>query len=85
MTLSDHEVRAMIDELLDNHGIPAPDRERYVREHRGDVAFLRALAPVVDRYLAIVDPPRTCQITHDHWEGPMICGNPLPCRTHGGF
>jgi hypothetical protein len=28
--------------------------------------------------------PRKCQVEHDHWEGKMICGNPLPCRTHGG-
>src|SRR5678816_966379 len=27
---------------------------------------------------------RVCQVEHAHWEGPMICGNPLPCRTHGG-
>ena len=26
----------------------------------------------------------TCQVEHDHWEGKMVCGNPLPCRTHGG-
>jgi len=35
-------------------------------------------------HLAIIDPPGTCQVEHDHWEGKMICGNPLPCRTHGG-
>jgi len=33
---------------------------------------------------ATVDPPRTCQVEHDHWEGPMICGNELPCARHGG-
>lgn len=25
----------------------------------------------------------TCQVLHDHWEGPVVCGNPLPCKTHG--
>lgn len=84
MTLSDPEVRSMVDALLDSHGVPASDRARYVRGNREYVAFLRILAPLVDRYLAIVDPPRTCQVEHDHWEGKMICGNPLPCRTHGG-
>jgi hypothetical protein len=24
-----------------------------------------------------------CMVEHDHWEGPMICGNYLPCLTHG--
>ena len=27
------------------------------------------------------EQPR-CQVLHDHWEGPMICGNPLPCPRH---
>lgn len=27
---------------------------------------------------------RTCQVEHSHWEGPMICGNSLPCPRHGG-
>lgn len=26
----------------------------------------------------------TCQVEHSHWEGPMICGNRLPCAKHGG-
>jgi hypothetical protein len=84
MTLTDREVLNMIDTLLDNNGVPSRDHGRYVREHRKSVAFLKALTPLVDRYLAIIDPPRLCQIEHDHWEGKMICGNPLPCRTHGG-
>ncbi|HSX22371.1 MAG TPA: hypothetical protein VLE97_06300 [Gaiellaceae bacterium] len=84
MTLSDNEVLQMIGTLLDQHGVPASSRGQYVRENRSSVGFLRALTPLVDRFLAIVDPPRTCQVEHDHWEGKMICGNPLPCRTHGG-
>jgi len=84
VTLQNHEIVAMIDNLLNQHGIPAGERGRYVRENRATVPFLRALTPLVDRYLALVDPPRTCQVEHRHWEGWMICGNPLPCRTHGG-
>jgi hypothetical protein len=83
MTLSDPQVIAIVNELLAREGVHGADRMRYVRE-RKSVASLPALAPLVDRYLAIVDPPRTCQVEHGHWEGKMICGNPLPCRTHGG-
>ena len=36
------------------------------------------------RYLRIVDPPQFCQVEHDHWEGKMSCGNPMPCSKHGG-
>ena len=84
MTLSDQEVLAMINELLDGQGVATQGRSHYLRERRESVASLRALAPIVDRYLTIVDPPRLCQVEHDHWEGKMICGNQLPCRTHGG-
>lgn len=28
--------------------------------------------------------PAMCQVEHDNWDGPMICGNEMPCRTHGG-
>lgn len=31
-----------------------------------------------------VAAPTVCQVEHSHWEGPMICGNPLPCPRHGG-
>ena len=84
MTLTDQEVLNMLDTLLDNNGVPSRDRGCYVREHRNSVTFLKGLTPIIDRYLMIIDPPRLCQIEHDHWEGKMICGNPLPCRTHGG-
>jgi hypothetical protein len=84
MTLTDSDVRTIIHELLDSKSVPTHDRTRYVRENRNSVAFLRALPALVDRYLKIVDPPRTCQVEHDHWEGPMICGNTLPCSRHGG-
>ena len=84
MTLTDQEVLKMVNGLLDAQGAPTNDRPRYLRDHKHDSATLRALTPIINRYLAIVDPPRTCQAEHDHWEGKMICGNQLPCRTHGG-
>lgn len=84
MTLTDQEVLGMINELLDNQGVPTHGRGRYVREHRESIMALRVLTPLVDCYLAIVDPPRMCQVEHDHWEGKMICGNTLPCPRHGG-
>ena len=84
MTLTDQEVLGMINELLDSKGVPTHNRGRYVREHRDSITFLRVLTPLIDRYLVIVDPPRACQVEHDHWEGKMICGNTLPCSRHGG-
>lgn len=30
------------------------------------------------------ESPRRCLVEHAHWDGPMICGNPLPCPHHGG-
>lgn len=83
MTLTDQQVIDIVNALLDHAGVHDSDRVRYVRE-RKSVTSLRALAPLVDRYLAVVDPPRTCQVEHPHWEGPMICGNTLPCPRHGG-
>lgn len=83
MTLSDQEVIDILHALLDRDGVHGSDRLRYVRE-RKSVASIRKLAPLVERYLAVVDPPRTCQVEHDHWEGPMICGHTLPCPRHGG-
>lgn len=88
MTLNDRQVIDIVDTLCDQAKIAPERRVQKLREHQArtvpDSALTRALAPLVDRYLAIVDPPRLCQIEHDHWEGKMICGNPLPCRTHGG-
>jgi hypothetical protein len=84
VTLADQEILKMVDAVLDAQGVPANDRARYLRDHGHSSATLRAIAPLTNRYLAIVDPPRMCQIEHDHWEGKMICDNPLPCRTHGG-
>lgn len=84
MTLSDQEVLDMINKLLDSQGVPTHGRSSYLRDHRASVAALRALAPIINRYLTIVDPPRTCQVEHAHWEGPMVCGNTLPCSRHGG-
>jgi hypothetical protein len=26
--------------------------------------------------------PTICQVEHPHWDGPMICGNNLPCKKH---
>ena len=83
MTLSDQQVRDIINALLDHEQVNINMRVQMLRDRRG-IASLRALGPIVDRYLAIVDPPRTCTVTHDHWEGPMNCGNPLPCPRHGG-
>ena len=83
MTLSDQQVLDIVNALLAHEGI-REDRGRRLREGRAGAASLSAFRPVVDRYLAMIDPPRTCQVEHDHWEGPMICGNPLPCARHGG-
>ena len=83
MTLYDQQVLDIIDGLLDHEQVNVNTRVSYLRERRG-VTSVRALGPIVDRYLAIKDPPQLCQVEHDHWEGKMICGNTLPCRTHGG-
>jgi len=82
MTLTDQQVIDIINDLLDRDG---QDRGTHVQQliARRGIAALRSLGPLVDRYLAIMNPPQLCQIEHDHWEGKMICGNPLPCRTHG--
>ena len=84
MTLNDPDVISMVNKLLDSQGVAPNVRGRYVREHRTTSSVLLAIKPVVDRYLAIMEPFATCQIEHDHWEGKMICGSQLPCRTHGG-
>jgi hypothetical protein len=81
MTLTDQQVIDIVHEMLDRANIRPEDRVRHLRE-RGTT--LPTIKPLIDRYLVIKDPPPTCQVEHDHWEGPMICGNTLPCRTHGG-
>lgn len=83
MTLTDQQVVDIIHELLDRDGQDRGTRVQQLIARRG-IASQRALGPLVDRYLAIKNPPQLCQVEHDHWEGKMICGNPLPCRTHGG-
>lgn len=82
MRLTDQQVIDMVETQLDRAGVSG-DRVRYLRDNRRSDA-LRAFEPLIARYLEIKDPPAACQVTHDHWEGPMICGSPLPCRTHGG-
>lgn len=84
MTITDQQVLDIIDALCEQANISRPWRVLKLRERNAGPASLGALAPLVDRYLAIVDPPRTCQVEHDHWEGKMICGNTLPCPRHGG-
>jgi hypothetical protein len=84
MTLTDQQVRDIVDELCAQANIRREWRVLKLRERSAGPASLPALAPIVERYLAIVDPAPLCQVEHDHWEGKMICGNPLPCRTHGG-
>jgi hypothetical protein len=85
MTLTDQQVLDIVNASLDREGVSLDRGARvgYLLAHR-DIPSLRALGPLVDRYLEIVNPPRLCQVTHDHWEGPMICGNKLPCPRHGG-
>jgi hypothetical protein len=83
MTLTDQQVLDIVNGLLDQGGVLPEDRDQCLRALRGGAASLPALRPIVARYLAI-NPPRTCQVEHAHWEGPMICGNPLPCPRHGG-
>lgn len=83
MTLNDQQVLDIVNALLDHEGVNRGTRVQHLHARRG-VAALHALGPLVERYLAIADPPRTCQATHDHWDGPMICGNRLPCSRHGG-
>lgn len=85
MTLTDKQVLDIVNTSLDREGVN-PNRAarvEYLRAH-GHMPALRALGPLVDRYLEIENPPQLCQVTHDHWEGPMICGNPMPCPRHGG-
>jgi len=84
MTITDQEVLDIIDALCEQAHIRREWRALRLRERSAGPASLPSLAKLVDRYLTIVDPPRTCQIEHDHWEGKKICGNTLPCRTHGG-
>lgn len=84
MTINDQQVLDIINALLAKEGVRSHDRVSHLHSHRTSSAELRALGPLVERYLEIMDPPATCQALHDHWEGPMICGNRLPCPTHGG-
>lgn len=84
MTLSDQQVRDIIEALCAQVNIRREWIPLKLRARAAGAASLPALAALADRYLAIVDPPRLCQVEHDHWEGKMICGNTLPCRTHGG-
>lgn len=83
LTLSDDEVREIVDGTLDCLGVHGQQRQQYVREYRASNAALRALGPIADRYLTLGEPPRYCQVEHEHWEGNMICGNQLPCARHG--
>lgn len=83
MTLTDAQVLDIIDGLLDKENIHAVERYQYLRTGRGGAASLPALAPVVKHYLTIRSTQGSCQVEHAHWEGPMICGNALPCPRHG--
>jgi hypothetical protein len=83
MNLHDQQVIELIHGLLDYARVPPAERISQLRARRS-IAALNALGPIIDRYLAIKESPRLCQVTHAHWEGPMICGNPLPCPRHGG-
>lgn len=83
MTLTDQQVLDIVNAALDREGVDQRSRVGYLLMHR-DASPVRALGPLVERYLEIEDPPRLCQVTHDHWEGPMICGNRMPCPRHGG-
>ena len=84
MTLTDQQVLDAVNGLLDREHVPPSDRTRWLHAHRHNTSSLQGMLPLIDRYLKIMNPPRTCQVTHDHWEGPMICGNTLPCPRHGG-
>jgi hypothetical protein len=66
MTLTDQQVIDLVNEVLTRERIQPADRIRRLRE---SASSLPGLKPVIDRYLAIMDPPRTCQVEHDHWEG----------------
>ena len=81
MTLTDQQVIDLVNEVLTRKDSSPEDRIRHLRER---AACCPTFRPLLARYLAIKDPPRLCQVEHDHWEGKMICGNTLPCRTHGG-
>lgn len=65
MTLTDHQVRAIIDELCTQANIRREWRAPKLRERSTGPASLPALAPLVKRYLAIVDPPQTSLVEHD--------------------
>lgn len=84
MTLTDHDVIDIVEVLLRRDSVRPSAYLQQLRDHSAGAASLPALKPIVDRYLAIKDPPRTCQVEHAHWEGNMICGNTLPCTRHGG-
>ena len=84
MTLTDHDIIDIVEALLRRDSVRPSTYLQQLRDRSAGAASLDALKPVVARYLAIKDAPRTCQIEHDHWEGKMICGNSLPCTRHGG-
>ncbi len=84
MTITDQQVFAIIEALLTYEHVRPEERVRHLRRRCEGTTSLHALKPLVDRYLAFMDPPQTCQIEHDHWEGKMICGHALPCPRHGG-
>lgn len=82
MTFNDAQILDAVNSYLNQARVSPGERVRWLRTHHHTPA-LRGMQPLVDRYLQITDPPRSCQVTHDHWEGPMICGNMLPCPRHG--
>lgn len=85
MTLTDHEVVDIVEALMRRDNIrPSALAVLKLREGSAGAASMPTLSALADRYLAIKERAQTCQVEHDHWEGKMICGNPLPCRTHGG-
>lgn len=84
MILTDSQVINIVNALLDYEHIPSIDRVSSLRGGmlQSGAATLPALRPLIERYLTIEDPPRRCQVEHDHWDGKMICGKTLPCARH---
>lgn len=82
MHLTDQQILNIVNDLLDREHVSPSDRVRWLHAHSHN-STLRAMQPLIEGYLKIMDPPRMCQIEHNHWEGKMICGNSLPCPRHG--
>jgi len=64
---------------LDERAVAAAELGVHVSQvhvSRGEVSLSRRAKAMFEQHI--------CMAEFNHIEGPVICGNPLPCSTHGG-